>query len=105
MPTSVCKSATRAVKFNGILLHLDDEVITSLSPKQFKQFTDIDSSKPGAIHMLKGATVSYVPVKKGDKRDDGSVVEQDGYHVDNIELSDRKGELIFKMSVELEKAE
>lgn len=98
MPQAIVKAATRAVSFNGIILHLDSEERTTLSAKQFKQFTDIDSSRPGAVHMLKGAVVEYVPVKKGDTRDDGSVVEQDGYHVSMITLSDRKGELIFTLA-------
>lgn len=102
MSTAVVKNATRATSFTGIILHLDNSERTSLSLKQFKQYTDIDGAKPGAIHMLKGAVVEYTPVKKGDTREDGSVVEQDGYHVESIALTDRKGELIYELATKAE---
>lgn len=98
MPQALILNATRAVNYSGAILNLNNGLHTIVSPRQFQQYTDIDFNRPGSIHMLKGATVDYDPVKAGEDRGDGTKYEKDGIKVNSIDLSERKGELIYRLA-------
>lgn len=94
MPESRVITATPAVNFDGLVLHLENTERTLLGAKQFNQFVGGNISAVRARHLLKNATVSYTVVKVGDDIGNGAVATKDGHKIDILVLSDRKSDLI-----------
>lgn len=94
MPQGKVKSARVSVNYDGVIVKLDNEEHMVLGQKNFFSFTRLDLNTLRGFHALKGATITYDVLKKGDTRFDGTIMEQDGHAITDIELSDTKSNLI-----------